>query len=44
MVTNRFDRVQDNRLKQWSHNEYKYDAWGNLVEKIVGIVLGEKRP
>ncbi|MCI3943271.1 type IV secretion protein Rhs [Pseudomonas syringae] len=36
--TSRFDRVQDNRLKQWSHNEYKYDAWGNLVEKIVGIV------
>ncbi|MEX5533295.1 RHS repeat-associated core domain-containing protein, partial [Pseudomonas syringae] len=25
-------------LKQWSNHEYKYDAWGNLVEKIVGIV------
>ncbi|BCS46960.1 hypothetical protein AAY86_24605 [Pseudomonas amygdali pv. tabaci str. ATCC 11528] len=36
--TNRFDRVKDNRLKQWSNHEYKYDAWGNLVEKIVGIV------
>ncbi|EGH26834.1 YD repeat-containing protein, partial [Pseudomonas amygdali pv. mori str. 301020] len=34
----RFDRVKDNRLKQWSNHEYKYDAWGNLVEKIVGIV------
>ncbi|RMP08661.1 hypothetical protein ALP98_200043 [Pseudomonas viridiflava] len=36
--TSRFDRVKDNRLKQWSNHEYKYDAWGNLVEKIVGIV------
>ncbi|WP_413470026.1 RHS repeat domain-containing protein, partial [Pseudomonas syringae] len=34
----RFDRVKDNRLKKWSNHEYKYDAWGNLVEKIVGIV------
>ncbi|KPY84698.1 RHS repeat domain-containing protein, partial [Pseudomonas syringae group genomosp. 7] len=31
-------RVKDNRIKQWSNHEYKYDAWGNLVEKIVGIV------
>ncbi|MCF5332431.1 hypothetical protein GIW06_08630, partial [Pseudomonas syringae] len=36
--TSRFDRVKDNRLKKWSNHEYKYDAWGNLVEKIVGIV------
>ncbi|MCQ3028406.1 DUF6531 domain-containing protein [Pseudomonas tremae] len=36
--TSRFDRVKDNRLKQWSNHEYTYDAWGNLVEKIVGIV------
>ncbi|WP_147462764.1 RHS repeat-associated core domain-containing protein, partial [Pseudomonas savastanoi] len=36
--TSRFDRVKDNRLKQWNNHEYKYDAWGNLVEKIVGIV------
>ncbi|MDU8600064.1 RHS repeat-associated core domain-containing protein, partial [Pseudomonas syringae] len=36
--TSRFDRVKDNRIKKWSNHEYKYDAWGNLVEKIVGIV------
>ncbi|RMT30568.1 Rhs protein, partial [Pseudomonas syringae pv. spinaceae] len=30
--------VKDNRLKQWRNHEYKYDAWGNLIEKAVGIV------
>ncbi|WP_183132397.1 RHS repeat-associated core domain-containing protein, partial [Pseudomonas coronafaciens] len=30
--------VKDNRLKQWANQEYKYDAWGNLIEKTVGIV------
>ncbi|RMU86101.1 Rhs protein, partial [Pseudomonas coronafaciens pv. porri] len=34
----RFDHVKDNRLKQWANQEYKYDAWGNLIEKTVGIV------
>ncbi|WP_183154015.1 RHS repeat-associated core domain-containing protein, partial [Pseudomonas syringae group genomosp. 3] len=32
------DHVKDNRLKEWRNHEYKYDAWGNLIEKIVGIV------
>ncbi|MCF5737410.1 type IV secretion protein Rhs, partial [Pseudomonas syringae] len=36
--TSRFDHVKDNRLKQWANHEYKYDAWGNLIEKTVGIV------
>ncbi|SOS35553.1 type IV secretion protein Rhs [Pseudomonas syringae group genomosp. 3] len=36
--TSRFDHVKDNRLKQWRNHEYKYDAWGNLIEKAVGIV------
>ncbi|EFW87382.1 RHS repeat domain-containing protein [Pseudomonas savastanoi] len=36
--TSRFDHVKDNRLKQWVNHEYKYDAWGNLIEKVVGIV------
>ncbi|WP_428847100.1 RHS repeat domain-containing protein [Pseudomonas tremae] len=36
--TSRFDHVKDNRLKQWANQEYKYDAWGNLIEKTVGIV------
>ncbi|MCF5284088.1 hypothetical protein GIW23_26080, partial [Pseudomonas syringae] len=36
--TSRFDHVKDNRLKQWANHEYKYDAWGNLIEKVVGIV------
>ncbi|RML34344.1 Cell-wall associated Rhs protein with YD-repeats and PAAR motif [Pseudomonas syringae pv. atrofaciens] len=31
--TSRFDHVKDNRLKQWANHEYKYDAWGNLIEK-----------
>ncbi|MBI6768177.1 RHS domain-containing protein, partial [Pseudomonas syringae] len=36
--TSRFDHVKDNRLRQWANQEYKYDAWGNLIEKVVGIV------
>ncbi|MFO3713032.1 RHS repeat-associated core domain-containing protein, partial [Pseudomonas amygdali pv. tabaci] len=36
--TSRFDHVKDNRLRQWANHEYKYDAWGNLIEKVVGIV------
>ncbi|WP_414706083.1 RHS repeat domain-containing protein, partial [Pseudomonas syringae group genomosp. 3] len=36
--TSRFDHVKDKRLKQWRNHEYKYDAWGNLIEKAVGIV------
>ncbi|WP_445941478.1 RHS repeat domain-containing protein [Pseudomonas syringae group genomosp. 3] len=36
--TSRFDHVKDNRLREWRNHEYKYDAWGNLIEKIVGIV------
>ncbi|EGH26639.1 YD repeat-containing protein, partial [Pseudomonas amygdali pv. mori str. 301020] len=39
--TSRFDHVKDNRLRQWANHEYKYDAWGNLIEKVVGIVRGE---
>ncbi|POP74159.1 type IV secretion protein Rhs [Pseudomonas syringae] len=35
-ITYEYDKA--NRLKQWANHEYKYDAWGNLVEKIVGIV------
>ncbi|RMO26780.1 RHS protein [Pseudomonas amygdali pv. morsprunorum] len=34
----RFDHVKDNRLKHWANHEYKYDAWGNQIEKVVGIV------
>ncbi|PBP95128.1 type IV secretion protein Rhs, partial [Pseudomonas congelans] len=30
--TSRFDHVKDNRLRQWANHEYKYDAWGNLIE------------
>ncbi|WP_248943778.1 RHS repeat domain-containing protein [Pseudomonas tremae] len=36
--TSRLDHVKDNRLKQWANQEYEYDAWGNLIEKTVGIV------
>uniref|UniRef100_UPI0021D93153 RHS repeat-associated core domain-containing protein n=1 Tax=Pseudomonas sp. RIT-PI-S TaxID=3035295 RepID=UPI0021D93153 len=32
-----FDHVKDNRLKTWQDQEYRYDAWGNLVEKSVGV-------
>ncbi len=28
-----FDKVKDNRIKQWRDQEYRYDPWGNLIEK-----------
>ena len=35
--TSKFDQVKDNRIKQWRDQEYTYDAWGNLIEKRVGL-------
>ncbi|SEK57255.1 RHS repeat-associated core domain-containing protein [Pseudomonas agarici] len=35
--TSQFDHVKDNRIKQWRDQEYSYDAWGNLVEKRIGL-------
>ncbi|MET4714356.1 RHS repeat-associated protein, partial [Pseudomonas sp. PvP125] len=35
--TSQFDQVKDNRIKQWRDQEYRYDAWGNLIEKRSGI-------
>nr|WP_256658686.1 RHS repeat-associated core domain-containing protein [Pseudomonas sp. LP_7_YM] len=35
--TSQFDHVKDNRLKRWRDQEYAYDAWGNLIEKRVGL-------
>nr|WP_268796877.1 RHS repeat-associated core domain-containing protein [Pseudomonas sp. BSw22131] len=35
--TSQFDHVKDNRIKHWRDQEYAYDAWGNLVEKRVGL-------
>ncbi|WP_313318754.1 RHS repeat-associated core domain-containing protein, partial [Pseudomonas sp.] len=31
-----FDKVRDNRIKQWRDHEYRYDPWGNLIEKRSG--------
>ncbi len=31
-----FDKVKDNRIKRWRDQEYRYDPWGNLVEKRSG--------
>ena len=31
-----FDQVKDNRIKQWRDQEYRYDPWGNLIEKRSG--------
>ncbi|MDD1990994.1 RHS repeat domain-containing protein, partial [Pseudomonas putida] len=31
-----FDKVKDNRIKQWRDQEYRYDPWGNLIEKRCG--------
>ena len=31
-----FDKVQDNRIKRWRDQEYRYDPWGNLIEKRSG--------
>ncbi|MBP1126820.1 YD repeat-containing protein [Pseudomonas sp. PvP025] len=35
--TSQFDQVKDNRIKQWRDQEYRYDAWGNLIEKRSGM-------
>ena len=35
--TSQFDQVKDNRIKRWRDQEYSYDAWGNLIEKRVGL-------
>ncbi|MFH7473895.1 sugar-binding protein, partial [Pseudomonas syringae pv. tagetis] len=39
--TSRFDHVKDNRLMLWANQEYNYDAWGNLIEKLVGILRSQ---
>ncbi|MGF6393561.1 RHS repeat-associated core domain-containing protein [Pseudomonas plecoglossicida] len=31
-----FDQVKDNRIKRWRDQEYRYDPWGNLIEKCSG--------
>ncbi len=31
-----FARVADNRIAKWRNCEYRYDAWGNLIEKFSG--------
>ncbi|MBA1188051.1 type IV secretion protein Rhs [Pseudomonas entomophila] len=31
-----FARVADNRIAKWRNCEYRYDAWGNLIEKFAG--------
>jgi len=31
-----FEKVQDNRIKRWRDQEYRYDPWGNLIEKRSG--------
>ncbi len=28
-----FAKIKDNRIKQWRDKEYRYDPWGNLIEK-----------
>jgi RHS repeat-associated protein len=35
--TSQFDQVKDNRIKRWRDQEYAYDAWGNRIEKRVGL-------
>ncbi|QYX48280.1 hypothetical protein K3F43_01840 [Pseudomonas tussilaginis] len=34
--TSQFDKVKDNRIRQWRDQEYRYDVWGNLIEKRSG--------
>ncbi|MNE36494.1 putative deoxyribonuclease RhsC [compost metagenome] len=34
--TSQFDKVKDNRIRQWRDQEYRYDPWGNLIEKRSG--------
>ncbi|QHG64924.1 hypothetical protein C2H86_11075 [Pseudomonas putida] len=31
-----FAQVNDNRIKRWRDQEYRYDPWGNLIEKRTG--------
>jgi len=31
-----FAKVKDNRIKHWRDQEYRYDPWGNLIEKRSG--------
>ncbi len=31
-----FENVKDNRTKRWQNQEYRYDPWGNLIEKSSG--------
>ncbi|WP_256671977.1 RHS repeat domain-containing protein, partial [Pseudomonas sp. SG-MS2] len=31
-----FEKVKDNRIKRWRDQEYRYDPWGNLIEKRSG--------
>jgi RHS repeat-associated protein len=31
-----FAKVKDNRVKRWRDQEYRYDPWGNLIEKSTG--------
>ncbi|MDZ3991665.1 Protein RhsD [Pseudomonas sp. Teo4] len=31
-----FDKVKDNRIRQWRDQEYRYDPWSNLIEKRSG--------
>ncbi|EJT83022.1 rhs-like protein [Pseudomonas putida S11] len=31
-----FAKVKDNRIRQWRDHEYRYDPWGNLIEKRSG--------
>ncbi|WP_415639464.1 RHS repeat-associated core domain-containing protein, partial [Pseudomonas plecoglossicida] len=32
----KFDKIKDNRIQQWRDQEYRYDPWGNLIEKRSG--------
>ena len=36
--SSQFDKVKDNRIGKWRDQEYRYDPWGNLVEKLSGPV------
>ena len=32
----KLEKVKDNRIKRWRDQEYRYDPWGNLIEKRSG--------
>ena len=34
--SSQFDKVKDNRIRTWRDQEYRYDPWGNLIEKLSG--------